>query len=273
MKFEPYRTLWEIREARIAARCEYILDQYDISAEEVQRHLQTLASQLSQKNLDAGAEVVENGSWFIDPSFLYTRPMARTLWSECLDLRNSIVNEPVNRTLLEELARGIGIRRYWLVGYLAALTLLKLMDGLAKINPRELISAVDFGGPYEEGGPDWTAFELDGERNNMMENFLGKAEEFLFKADALAEASALGAQSAPPTDRRWEKLALEYLEKNKKKIELEYRKKSGVMNRRGLARKLDFELAAAFGEKRPSERTVADRLKSLLPQAGIELRK
>jgi hypothetical protein len=41
------------------------------------------------------------------------------------------------------------------------------------------------------------------ERNTMMENLLGKEEEFVFKADAFEEAAKKGAEGSPPIDPRW----------------------------------------------------------------------
>jgi hypothetical protein len=89
-------------------------------------------------------------------------------------------------------------------GYVAALALLEIMHGLMGTRPEELDSFGNFGGPHEEGGPDWTVLELDDERNNMIENMLGKAEEFVFKADVLTEQAELGKISSRPTEKSWE---------------------------------------------------------------------
>ena len=152
--------------------------------------------------------------------------------------------------------------------------------------PEDLEAFEKFSGPHEEGGFDYTAIEIEDERNTMIENMLGKAEEFIFKADVFEDAANKGAEGSPPPDLRWEKPVLEYLRTNKNIVE-EFRKPSGKINRNGLAKHLETELVAKQGieddeeeeeEKKkegerdfklPSERTVANRLKILLLEAGI----
>jgi hypothetical protein len=206
------------------------------------------------------------------------RPVSKTIWDERFDLTTAIANQPVTKQFLKMIGSQEQLPDHRFYGYVAALALLEIMDGLMGTRPEELSAFENFGGPHEEGGPDWTAIELDEESNTMIENILGKAEEFVFKADVFEEAARKGAEGAHPKDDRWEPPVSEYLGKHQDIVE-RFRKPSGKINRNGLARHLVNELVAKQGDKDkeeggryfklPSERTIADRLKELLPKAGV----
>jgi hypothetical protein len=249
---------------QITERCNYVLEQHGISKNETRKFVRAMAKWFwSEKRTPKGSD---DGPDFTPP---YTRPVSNTIWDERFDLTTSIVSLPVTKEFLEFIGSKSELPKHWLYAYIAALALLDILDGLLGTRPEDLEAFEKFSGPHEEGSPDYTAIDTPDERNTMIENMLGKAEEFIFKADAFEEAANKGAEGSPPTDLRWETPVLEYLQTNKKTVE-GFRKPSGKINRNGLAKHLVQELQAKRGIKLPkSDRTIVDRLKKLLPEAGI----
>ena len=256
----PYQALWEQRFKLVSGRCYFVLRQHDKLKTDVRHHVRSLTRWFwSEKSLGTTGAV---------SSSPYMRPVAATIWDERFDATGSVINQPITKLLFERIAREHELSRHWLSGYLAALALLDILHGLMGTRPQDLDALEGFGGPYEQGGPDWTAFELDDERHTMVENILGKAEECLFKADAFEEAARQGSIGSTPLDSRWEPPVLQYLETHIDEIE-RLRRPSGKINLSKLARLLTSILEARHGIKLPSERTIVNRLKNLLAEAGI----
>jgi hypothetical protein len=256
------KSLWKQRVETISGRCYFVLEKQGFSRKDIRAFVRALAKWFWREKIIPASN---DGPDFSSP---YTRPASKTIWDECFELTTSVANQPVTKKFLKHIGSKQELPDHRFYGYVAALALLHLMHGMMGKRPEDLGAFVDFGGPYEEGGPDYTAFEIEDERDTMIENMLGKAEEFIFKADAFEEAARKGAEGAPPTDRRWEPPALDYLRMHQEIVE-EFRKPSGKINRNGLAKHLTSKLEAMNEIKLPSERTVADRLKKLLPEAGI----
>jgi len=269
----PPKSLWSQRVESISGRCYFVLEKQDISREDIQPFVRAMAKWFWREKV--APKVFDGSSDFSSP---YTRPVSTTIWDERFDLTTSIANQPVTKQFLKMIGSQKELPDHRFYGYVAALALLHLMQGLMGTRPEELDAFENFGGPHEEGGPDWTALELEEASSDMIENMLGKAEEFVFKADAFEEAARKGGEGAHPVNHRWEPPVLEYLRKHQGIVE-SFRKPSGKINRNGLAKHLVTELEAKQedGDKKgggryfelPSERTIADRLKKLLREAGI----
>jgi hypothetical protein len=258
-------SLWNQRADSISGRCHFVLERQGISQKDIRSFVQAMAKWFWSEKVTPS---VSNGS--VDFSLPYTRPVSRTIWDERFDLTTSIANQPVTKQFLKMIGSRKELPDHRFYGYVAALTLVEIMEGLMGTRLEELGTFENFGGPHEEGGPDWTAFELAEETNSMIESMLGKAEEFVFKADAFEEAARKGAEGSHPVDDRWEPPVLAYLARHREIVEAEFRKPSGKINRNGLARRIVSELQAKGEVKLPkSDRTIANRLKLLLSKAGI----
>ncbi len=260
----PHRSLLDQRVELISSRCYFVLERQDISPKKIRSFVRTMAKWFWSEKV--APKVSDSTQGFSAP---YTRPATKTIWDERFDLATSIANQPVTKEFLELIGNKKELSNHRFYGYVAALALLEIMQGLMGTKPQDFNSFKNFGGPHEEGGVDSTILELEEESNTMIENLLGKAEEFVFKSDAFEEAAKRGSKGAPPIDHRWEQPVLEYLLKHKDKVE-EFRKPSGKINRNGLAKHLVEELQAKHGFKLPkSDRTIADRLKTILLDARI----
>lgn len=260
----PHRSLRDKRIELISGRCYFVLEKQNISRADVRSFVLAMVDWFwKQEVVPANPEG--------DPNFFpsYTRPISKTIWDERFDLSQSIANQPVTKEFLEFIGRKKQLPRHRFYGYVAALALIEIMQGLMGTNPEDLDAFKNFSGPYEEGGTDWTAIELDEETETMIENLLGKAEEFIFKADAFENAARKGSEGAPPKDYSWEPPIVEYLRKNPEVVE-GFRKPSGKINRNGLAKHLVSELQAKRGIKLAgNDRTIVNRLIKLLREAGI----
>jgi hypothetical protein len=157
----------------------------------------------------------------------YTRPVSNTIWDERFNLTTSIANQPVTKQFLEFIGSKQQFPDHRFYGYVAALALLKIMEGLMSTKPEDLKAFENFGGLHEEGGTDWSALELEGETSTMIENMLGKAEEFVFKSDAFTEQAKLGEIGKRQPEKSWEPVVEQEIRRMVKNKSIDaYRKKS-----------------------------------------------
>jgi hypothetical protein len=196
-----HRSLLDQRIDSITGRCHYVLRNSGVTQAEILKHVRAMARWFQMEG-----NSVEAFSANRDFSAPYTRPISASMWDERFNLARSIVNQPVTKEHLKHIGTKKELPNHRLYGYIAALSLLQIMRDLMRLNIVDLKAYSGFGGPYEEGGEDYTAFELEEEYNIMIENLLGKAEEFIFKSDVLSEHAGLGQKSARPRDERWESL-------------------------------------------------------------------
>jgi hypothetical protein len=207
----------------------------------------------------------------------YTRPVSNTIWDERFNLTTSIVNQPVTKQFLEFIGSKQQLPDHRYYGYVAALALLDIMDGLTGTKPEDLEAFKNFGGPYEEGGPDWTTSDIEEERANMIENILGKAEEFVFKADAFEEAASSGSESKRLPKKTWEaRIEVEIKQMGAKinKYKFQTGKKKGQINSTALAGHLHSMVRSDEENKQPESfptnpKTLARRLPEILARKSI----
>jgi hypothetical protein len=191
----PPKPLWNQRVELISGRCYFVLEKQGISRKNIRSFTRAMHKWFCSEKV--APKVSVGGSDYFSP---YTRPVSMTIWDERFDLTKSIANQPVTKKFLKMIGSQEQLPDHRFYGYVAALALLEIMDGLMGTRPEELSAFENFGGPHEEGGPDWTAFELEEESNTMIENMLGKAEEFVFKSDALTEQAEFGQKGKRQTE-------------------------------------------------------------------------
>jgi len=215
--------LFNQRHKQITNRCHYVLKRCGISKGHIRKSIRAMAQWFWLEKINP--EAIKNSP---DLSSPYVRPVSKTIWDERFDITTSIVNQPVTKQFLKFIGSKQELSDHRFYGYVAALALLHLMDGMMGVKPEDLDALENFGGPHEEGGADYTAFLIEDERNTMIENMLGKAEEFVFKSDAFTEQAEFGQKGKRQTEISWEPIVEQEIKLMVKNKEINtYRNKSG----------------------------------------------
>lgn len=268
----PYKPLWDKRVEAISGRCFFVLEQQGFSLKECQRFVSAMARWFRQTKPTMGD--VKDSQDYSSP---YTRPVSKTMWDERFDLTTSIANQPVTKQFLKLIGSRRELPDHRFYGYVAALALLQIMRGLLATKPDDLDAFVNFGGPYEEGEPDYTALEIEEEQNTMLENILGKAEEFVVKTDVLTGQAELGFISRRPPDKSWEPRIEEEIKRMGSGINaFRFRsgKKVGMVNVTQLADHLHTKIRSDMDNQCPrnfpkNAKTLARRFPEILTRLEI----
>jgi hypothetical protein len=216
-------SLWKQRVELISGRCYFVLEKQDISAKDIRSFVRAMAKWFWKQK--APEVKTDNNPEYSAP---YTRPVSKTIFDERFDLSASIANQPVTKLFLETIGGQKQLPDHRFYGYVAALALIEIMTGLMGTRLEELDSFKGFGGSHEEGGPDWTTLELEDETNSMIENMIGKAEEFVFKADEFTGQAGFGQEGRRQPEISWEPMVEQEIQLMMKNNSINaYRNKSG----------------------------------------------